>query len=337
MARRIPPARLTVNGTATGPGTAAESPTVEARVALNLEEALAQALAFWSASDCYSEQTSIRTTETLRRFCRRLHTCGIRSVDAIRPVDVASFVHAATHHGAEPELSTRYARRTAVRAWMRALRALGHPVGDPTLDVALDSRPSAAARPLSDAEMLLGRTCTMVNAGSRTPLRAAAWALAEATAVTSEITTIRVQDIHPGTPSTVDLPGTSRHDPRRAPLTEWGSRVITDRIRELRHRARTSSHPDTAAGLLLAYGGVAPPGGAKAQASVCNAVRDVLATAGLTGPGASGDIRPASVRHWAGRSMYDRGMPLEQVAVALGCRSLDTAAEDIALAWQVTR
>ena len=46
-------------------------------------------------------------------------------------------------------------------------------------------------------------------------------------------------------------------------------------------------------------------------------------------------MRPASLRNWAGRTAYDAGTPIEDVARLLGLRTLDAAAEDIALNWRI--
>ena len=161
--------------------------------------------------------------------------------------------------------------------------------------------------------------------GRWAPMRTVAWALGEATAVSSEITTLTLAALDDAAaPRTVALPGTRRHDPRVGVLTEWGSRVIAARV-----AAQLAAGAERTT--LLAYGGQAPPGGAKAQASVCNALRDVLDAAGLA---AESDVRPSSLRHWAGRSAYDSGARIETVARLLGHRSLDAAAEDIALSWR---
>ena len=84
-------------------------------------------------------------------------------------------------------------------------------------------------------------------------------------------------------------------------------------------------------GAKLRIAGKGTPGQAKAQASVCNAITAVLEAAGLA---EEPDVRPASVRNWAGRRLFDGGMPIERVARRLGARTLDAAAEDIALEWR---
>ncbi|WP_345502992.1 tyrosine-type recombinase/integrase [Pedococcus ginsenosidimutans] len=262
-------------------------------------------------------------TETAQRFAGRLTAIGIGAFADVRPETAQAFVSARTIKGRPPELATRHARRTALRTLYRTLRSLRLADGDPTLDLDLPPRGELVARPLTDDEITLCRASAQLRPGRRASTRCVAWALGEATAVSSEITAITVADLDdPLNPTWVRLPGTRRHDPRTAALTHWGAAVIAHRVRDL-----AGCGPQT----LLAYGGRAPAGDAKAQASVCNALRHVLDAAGLA---AEPDVRPASLRHWAGRTAHDTGTPIEGVARLLGHRSLDAAAEDIALTWR---
>jgi integrase/recombinase XerC len=64
---------------------------------------------------------------------------------------------------------------------------------------------------------------------------------------------------------------------------------------------------------------------------VCEAIRATLVAAGL---GAERGVRPASVRHWAGRAAFDAGAPIEKVAAMMGHRSLDETARDIGYLWR---
>ena len=289
-------------------------------------EGCALVLGRWTESNALTEQTLARMGETVTRYTRRLHAQGVTRLADVTPADAAGFVSSALPSGAAPELATRHARRTAVRMFYRSLRGLGFPAGDPTLDLALPPRGVLAARPLTDDEVVLGRVSCQVGRGRGGRRHAVAWALGEATAVSSEITAVTVADLDdPDAPRRVRLPGTRRHAPRVGVLTDWGSVVLARRVAELREVGGDGA-------TLLAYGGAAPPGGAKAQASVCNALREVLYAAGLA---AETDVRPTSLRHWAGRVAYDRGAPIEEVARLLGHRSLDAAAEDIALDWRL--
>lgn len=287
---------------------------------------VARVVSRWKGSGGFTEQTLLRCEETLIRFAARLDKQGVHRLVDAEPRHCAGFIAAPTRTGSAPELATQHARRTTLRMAFRALRELGEDVGDPTLDLRLPPRTARAARPLTDDEMALCRASTRLGAaGSGSLLRAGAWALAEATAVTSEISAARCGDVDdPESPRWVRLHGTRRHDPRQGELTEWGSQIIA---RLLRQHAATGGHPGT----LLVYRGAAVPGQAVAQASANNAVTAVLELAGLND---QDDVRPGSVRNWAGRRLYEQGLPLERVAVRLGCRSLDTCAEDVGLDWR---
>src|SRR5207302_9715474 len=88
-------------------------------------------------------------------------------------------------------------RRSALRLYFRTLRQIGVAVGDPTQDLVLPPRSCLAVRPLMDDEIVVCRSFSLQTlTATRQP---AAWALAEATARTSEIPHIVVSD--------VDLPG----------------------------------------------------------------------------------------------------------------------------------
>lgn len=293
--------------------------------ASGFDDELADADAWWARERMHSEQSLVRMTETVTRFASRLTAQGMSSFADATSALAAGFVLAPLPDGSEPEVHTQHARRTALRVLYRALRATGHDVGDPTLDLVLPPRGLRVARPLTDDEMTLCRASALASSRRAASMRATAWALGEATAVSAETTAVRVADLDDAhEPRWVALPGTRRVRARRAELTDWGSLVLARRALELAWRNLGTE-------ALLAYGGAAPPGGAKAQASVCNALRDVLDAAGLAG---EADVRPASVRHWAGRTAYDAGTPIEQVANLLGHRSLDATAEDIALDWR---
>jgi integrase/recombinase XerC len=276
----------------------------------------------------HTDGTLARLTETTAAFARRLHAQGIGSFTQVTAADAAAFVGARTRQGAAPELATRHARRTALRTLFRTLRALGLHTSDPTLDLVLPPRGLLVARPLTDDEVGLCRASAQMGAGARSQMRAVAWALGEATALSSEVTMVRIRDVDDlDRPTDVQLPGTRDLDARRGELSAWGQRVLRRRVTTLLENGATT---DT----LLCYAGAAPPGGAKAQASACNALRNVLAAAGL---GAEPDVRPASLRHWAGRCLYDRGARIEQVARVLGHRSLDITAAHIGLDWRGAR
>ncbi|MFY0409024.1 tyrosine-type recombinase/integrase [Solicola sp. PLA-1-18] len=295
-------------------------------MATPMEAAIDRVRDRWVAGGEFTEQTLDRCGETITRFARRLAAQNVTDPAQITLAHCRGFVAATTAKGRPPELTTQHARRTSLRMMFRSLRELGYDVTDPTLDLQLPARTGTTARPLTDAEITLGRTSARLGeAGGVSLQRAVCWALAEATAVSSEISAIRVGDVDdPHSPRWVQLPGTRRHDPRLGELSEWGRTIVARQLATLDERRST---PDT----LLTYRGKATPGEAKAQAAVCNAVAAILDLAGLA---AEADVRPASVRNWAGRHLLDAGMPIDQVARRLGARTLDSAAADVALEWR---
>lgn len=282
----------------------------------------------WAEEGDFTPATLEKCGEAVTRFARRLDRQGVRDLAEVGPEHCQGFIDAATKDATAPSLTTRHSRRSAIRMFFRTLRELGYDIGDPSLDVRLPSRTNAAARPLTEVEVTLCRaTSRMGEAGGRSLHRAVCWALGETTAVSSEISAVRVGDVdHPDQPRWVRLPGTRRHDPRLGELSDWGSRIVARQLDLLAQRGAT---PAT----LLSYRGQQVGGGTHAQSSVCNAVGGVLALSGL---GTEPDVRPASVRNWAGRRLYEAGLPIEQVARRMGARSLDTVAVDIGLDWRPT-
>ncbi len=289
----------------------------------DLDGELRVVLAAWTSQQLHAEQTLTRMCETVARFSGRLKATGVPSFTQVSAQDAAGFVLAHLPDGKAPLVPTQHWRRTSVRVLFGTLRGLGYPVSDPTIDLRLAPRGLPAVRPLSADEVTLCRATALATAGP-TSVRAAAWALGEATATSSEIARTRIIDLDdPTHPVRVQLPGTARVHPRCATLTPWGALILAQRVAALtRHGAGSEER--------IVYRGAHSPGGPQAQASVCNAVRDTMHAAGL---GGEPDLRPESLRNWVGRAAYDTGLPLEQVAVLLGNRSLDTTAGDIALDW----
>lgn len=299
----------------------ANAATLETHPAMAVEDFVAVVLRRWRDADPRTDQTVTRMGEIIVRFARRLRAAGIDTIEQIDTTACAGFIDAPSRTGDQPANATRHFRRVTLRALFRTGRAIGVTHTDPTLDLALPPRSSLPARPLTDDEVMLCRT-------SAFPVRAAdlkrpaAWALAEATAATSEIPTIRRRDLRPAgdVPEVVDLPGTRRLRPRTVELTDWAVTILTRRLDEL------PESPDT----LLAYVGQAPEGSVSRHAAACGLVAAVLNTCGL---GREPDIRPASLRHWRARHAFDNGASIETIATLLGHRRLDEAASAIGHDW----
>lgn len=256
---------------------------------------------------------TLATVEGLwRGFTTRAERQSIGSVAGVDHEVVLDFVQARNRDGSVPSTATMHLRRWSVRLLFQMLREIGVGVGDPTVDINLPPRAAGPIRPLTDAEIELCRLLA-VHPPEAT-LKPAAWGLAEATAATSEIPAIRRRDVAGGA---VRLPGSRLLQPRRADLGEWASLQIERRLHDL------DGDPDA----LVAYLG----DGKRPQAAAAMVIGKVLRRAGLAGePG----IKPASIRAWAGRRVFDETGSIEAVAQHLGLRSLDTAARLIGLDWR---
>jgi integrase/recombinase XerC len=294
---------------------------VAGRSAMAVGDLVDAVLQSWTEVDARSDQTITRMGELAVRFSRRLRATGVETVADIDAAVCAGFIHAPTRTGDVPTVFTRHFRRTTLRAVFRSARELGIVSGDPTLDLKLPPKTNLAARPLTDDEIMLCRT-TSFSAHAADLRRPAAWALAEATAATSEIPLIRRCDLHPaGAVDAVTLPGNRNTRPRTAELTDWGISIINRRLAEL------PADPHT----LVAYTGSAGPRTVARHAAACQLIAGVLASTGLA---AEPDIRPSSVRHWRARTELDAGARIEDVANLLGHRSLDQTAEATAHHWR---
>jgi hypothetical protein len=279
-------------------------------------------LEYLGEAGLFTHQSERRLRSTLVRFeayLRRGH--GIDRLTEASAAHVEGFVHAPSASAGEvrpPSLATMHFRRAVLRLAFRAGRELGLAPGDPTLDLRLPPRSSLTTRPLSDAEVALCRSASLIALDET--LRPTAWALAEATARTSEIPAIRACDLDLGS-NRVFIHGGTRRDPRWGRLSGWGSRQLARRLRALRIDATSQ--------VLLAGSGQRTEDGQ--QAAACTVISEVLQRAGL---GDEPDVRPASIAGWAGATAFAEGASIDEVARMLGLRSLDAAARTIGFDWR---
>jgi len=246
---------------------------------------------------------------------------SLRSVTEIAEDHVEGFVFAPSVVGSKrrrPSVATMHLRRSALRLYFRTARQLGLCSGDPTLDLELPARSSSLhMRPLTDDEVALCRSFSVTSLTETR--RPAAWALAEATARTSELPHIRVRDVYVDE-GRVWLWGSTKAEPRWGTLTEWGCKQVVRRMERMKDR-----RPDA----LLGYRGARDD--KVAQISSCIAIAEVLRMAGL---GKEPDVRPHSVVAWTGRAVLSDSGRIEMVARALGARSLDRTASLIGWDWR---
>lgn len=264
-----------------------------------------------------SQQSIPKLRDTFRRFDRFVRAIHhVSELRAVTPEIMFAFL-VSPHGEGEPAIATMHLRRSAIRLLFRLARELGLAEGDPSLDLHLPPRSSLQLRPLTDDEIALGRSFSLETLSSTRP--SAAWALAEATATTSEIPNIRVANLRLDE-GRVWIAGATKTDPRWVELDSWGRIQLERRLRAL---------PDLDPQRPVIYEG---NGSAESkQASSCLAISRTLVKAGLRG---EPDLRPASVAAWVGARPYAEGAPIEEVARRLGRRSLDRTARFIGLDWR---
>src|SRR3989454_3519558 len=182
-----------------------------------------------------TDQSTHRMTELLVRFTIFLEK-GHRldSVEHITAEHASRFVLAGISKPVGPQrpsVATMHLRRSALRLYFRTLRQIGMAVGDPTQDLVLPARSSLAMRPLTDDEVVVCRSFSLQTlTATRQP---AAWALAEATARTSEIPHIVVSDLDL-TNRRVWIHGSSKAEARWGLLSDWGATQVARRIGSLK-------------------------------------------------------------------------------------------------------
>lgn len=173
-----------------------------------------------AASDLLSGQSSRRFDEIARRFesfCQK--GFDVEGLADVTPAQVEAFVKAKAD-AKVPAAATMHMRRTALRLLFRIARSEFGVDGDPTLDLVLPPKSGLSTRPLTDDEIALGRSYSLHNLrATRGP---AAWALGEATAITSELPYITADDLDLDQ-GRVWLHGSNKRIERWGALTDWGS------------------------------------------------------------------------------------------------------------------
>lgn len=265
----------------------------------------------------FTDQSIRRVDEIAGRFEAFLKKgFGIEITADVTAEHVETFVKA-KHGSGEPSIATMHVRRSSLRMLFRLARTELGIEGDPTLDVVLPPRSTAAARPLTDDEVELGRSYALHNLeATRGP---AAWALGEATLTTTELPYVTTDDLDLDNANgpRVWIQGSRKRDERWGYLDDWGAAQVKRRASSL----KGTKH--------LIYRG----NGAEEsrQASCCIAIKDVMVRAGLD---AEPDVRPSSLVAWAGVIVLQETDSIEAVARRLGMRSLDAAARSINYDWK---
>lgn len=276
------------------------------------------AIASLDASGHLAPASAERLFGLMRRFAVFTeHAYEIRFASGIGTEHAQAFVDARSASGSPPSVATMHLRRSAVRLLYREAAKHGAVSTDPAALIVLPPRSYLPFRPLSDDEIVLGRSfaCNSLSA-TREP---AAWALSEAGARSSELPHIRVCDVDLDA-ARVFIVGGTKTTARWGDLTTWG-------LVQLRRRLEVLDDRGHEAPLICAD--VADR--TRARANAYEAVRASLVRAGL---GSEPGVRPNSIVAWRGASAHDAGASIAEVAHMLGLRSLDATAAFIGWDWR---
>lgn len=261
-------------------------------------------------------RTTRRADEIAARFGLFLQRAfDINYIVDVKSEHVSAFVHAKGSTG-EMATATKHVKRSVLRLLFRVARQEFGFEGDPTIDLILPARTMLSARPLTDDEVMLGRSYSLrTTKETRQP---AAWALCEATAITAELGYITTDDLDLDCENgpRVWLHGSRNREERWGFLDDWGATQLERRAKQVGDG-------------YLTY---ASKGSEESRhVSCCNAIRDTLIRAGLD---SERDVKPPSVAAWAGVNALEETGSIDGAALRLGIRSLDTAARFINFNWQ---
>ncbi len=285
----------------------------------SLSEAMALVASHLGRFHDLNEQSIARNLREIAEFCTYTELSGIELLRDVEPSHCVAYMDSPVRKRpdgwGDPEVATRYLRRTALRLLFRTCRHLTLIDGDPTIDIILPPRSSRRTRPLDDDEEATGRLWSQPTLeDTRHPL---GWALARSTMTGSEMAVACVEDL--------DLSGQriwvhgneKWREPRWAALGEWELRCVEARLSVI---GTNESTP------LLTEAKKR----SGRQASSCEVIRTVMRAAGLrVDPG----VKPASLPAWAGAKVFERTGRIDEAAHAMGVRSLDRAAGIIRCDW----
>ncbi len=251
----------------------------------------------------------------IKRFAKWCRMNDIDDLTLVKREDVEAFVNWPTMMGGRartPGSSTKRNRLSSLRRAFRSLRQMGYELVDPTIDVVTLLDRTLDANVCSDEDIDKLREGAPI--GLFDSSNAALLALAEAGATNGEAKEIRVSDVNLDD-RLVRLPGNARVDERINELTDWGVIVLRERFAHV-------SGDDFV---------VVNSNGTKvSEASVSQMFRHIAAYGNV---GRNG-FNINSVRAWRARAIYKETGRIQDAALFLGHRSLDSAVALIGLEWR---
>jgi len=253
----------------------------------------------------------------IKRFMKWCKQNGITDITMVKQDEIESFVHWPVMMGGRarrPGWSTMRNRLGYLRRAYRAAREIGYEIIDPTIDVVVVMDRTTEANLCTDDDI------EHLREGAPLQLFDVSWSsvevLAEAGGTNGEIRTVRVADVDLEE-GVVRFSGNARVDERINPLTEWGIIVLRERMADL--------DPDD---FVVTNG----DGRQCSEASISQMFKHIANYANLGSRG----FNINSVRGWRARMIYNETGRIQDAALFLGNRSLDSTALLIGLEWRET-
>jgi site-specific recombinase XerD len=259
-----------------------------------------------------TRREAVRHIMRFRKWCTQN---GITDITMVKQEDIEAFVHWPVMMGGRarrPGWSTMRNRRTYMRRAFKAARELGYEIIDPTIDVVVIFDRTVEANLCTDDDIERLREGTPVQLFSNTWVSVIA--LAEAGATNSEVQNVRASDVELDE-GVVHLAGNARVDERINPLTEWGTMVLRERVVDLGPEDFVVTNGDDRQ---------------CSESTVSQMFKHIANYANLGSRG----LNINSVRGWRARAVYEETGRIQDAALFLGNRSLDSTALLIGLKWR---
>lgn len=250
---------------------------------------------------------------------------GITSVAQVTPNMVLGWCMMPLADGSPSADNSRYRRRSAARSFFETCRCLGIADGNPAKAVEFAGRSGRYVNAFDDASMdQMKRVSRSTLGDTRTPC---ALAMITSGGTTRELANVTVDDVDLLADRFWAHGGGYRCRDRWVPFyDDWCRDAIAQRVAELR-----ATYGDAAGDVWLIYkphpSQPTPTRQAEAASSI---ITRLLQKARVHKPGVT---RAESIREWLALRIFEQTGSIEQVALRLGCASLDAAAHLVGYDW----
>lgn len=254
---------------------------------------------------------------------------GIAQVREVTPNHLFEWMRVPKADGSPVSTNTRYARRSAARAFFLTCTCLGIFDVNPAESIVETERQSRYVRALTDEQVKqLCRNAPFTLTETKTP---AALALMLLGAGSRETAYVRVCDVDLVNDRVWVHDGGERFAPRWLPIDhDWARQALTARVKAL---TEAIGDPDALAVATLAY-----ERGRKRtadspdnrQAAISRTLTELMHKARVY---RAGENRVESIREWTAARVFAQTGSVEAVAQRLGMASLDAAAHILGYDW----